>query len=112
MSLNDLATLKQYNIPIIIIIFDNNKLQMVHYWQKQFYKERFVNSNIINPNFVELAQSYGIESYFCDKTEQLPNIFNIIKESTNSLLIHVKIEDVDCLPFLPPNKSLNDMILK
>lgn len=112
MSCSDLATIKQYNIPIKIIIFDNNKLQMVHYWQKNFYNSNFVNSEVVNPDFVKLAKSYGIDSYYCENTSNLEYIFKKIKDKNKASLIHVKIKDLDCLPFLPPNKSLNEMILE
>jgi len=111
MSSSDLITLKQYNLPVKILIMDNKKLKMVHYWQEKFLNSRFTASEFINPDFVKLGESCGIESFSTSIIDDLNFLFDKLIESNNPLLIHFNVEDVDCLPFVPPNNSLNDMIL-
>lgn len=111
MTNSDLMTIVDLNLPIKIIIMDNQELQMVSYWQKQFYNSRFSSSKLKNPDFVKLAESYGIKALYCDSIKTLDNIINFILSYKGPLLIHMKIKKVDCLPFVAPNKPLNDMIL-
>lgn len=111
MSSSDLITLKQYNLPVKILIMDNKKLQMVHYWQKKFFNSKYTISEFINPDFVKLSESCGIEAYSTNSTNNLDFLFDKLINSKESLLIHFDVEDEDCLPFVPPNNSLDNMIL-
>jgi len=111
MTSSDLMTLVEYNLPVKIIIMDNKKLQMVSYWQKKFYESRYTSTKLSNPNFVMFANSFGIEGIYCNDINQLDEIIDKIIMSKSPLLVHIEIEDVDCLPFVPPNKALSQMIL-
>jgi acetolactate synthase-1/2/3 large subunit len=113
MSCNDLVTLKQYNIPINILIMDNENLQMVSNWQDDFYNSRYSGSKLLNPNFVDLAKSCYIDSILCDDINSLDNILDIISKNTvKPMLFHFKVKSTKCLPFVAPNKALDDMILE
>jgi acetolactate synthase-1/2/3 large subunit len=113
MSCNDLVTLKQYNIPINILIMDNENLQMVSNWQDDFYNSRYSGSKLLNPNFVDLAKSCYIDSILCDDINYLDNILDIISKNTvKPMLFHFKVKSTKCLPFVAPNKALDDMILE
>jgi acetolactate synthase-1/2/3 large subunit len=113
MSCNDLITLKQYNIPINILIMDNENLQMVSNWQDDFYNSRYSGSKLLNPDFVALAKSCFIDSILCDDIESLDNILDIISNNKDKpLLVHFKVKSTKCLPFVPPNNGLEQMIIK
>ena len=111
MTSSDLMTLKEYNINVKIIIMDNSKLQMVHYWQTIFYNSNYASSIIKNPNFIKLAQSYDIDADYCDNINKLDYMIDKIINNNSSFLAHFKVSDVDCLPFIPPKNSLDNMIL-
>ena len=110
MTASDLITLAKYNLPIKIIIMDNQNLQMVANWQEEFYSSRFVNSKLTNPNFVKLAQSMGIKAIKCDDIHKINNILDFMIEYKKPILIHCLVESTKCLPFVPSSNSLNDII--
>ena len=112
MSCQELQTLSEYNIKIKILIMDNNNLQMVSNWQEKFYSKRYSSSKLTNPDFVKLSEAMGTKAITCDNIEYLDSTINYIINTNNSLLVHFKINNVDCLPFVPPNNALDNMIIK
>src|SRR5699024_11820560 len=62
MNMQELILLKQWNLPIKVFILNNAALGMVRQWQESFYEERYSESLLdMNPDFVKLAESYGIK---------------------------------------------------
>ena len=108
----DLITVSKYNLPIKIIIMDNQNLQMVSNWQEEFYSSRFVNSKLINPDFVKLAESMGIKGIKCNNVNEIDNILDSMLEYKKPILIHCLVESTKCLPFVPSSNPLNKIILK
>ena len=84
---------------------------MVHYWQQKFYNSRYSSSIIKNPDFVLFARSCGINAIKCDNVNLLDKTLDLLINYKGPLLVHMIINDADCLPFVAPNKSLNEMIL-
>jgi acetolactate synthase-1/2/3 large subunit len=76
MSIQELATISQYNLGIKMIIVNNGWQGMVRQWQESFYGNRFSNSYMRNgmPNFSEVAKAYGIEGYRIESFEELQNL--------------------------------------
>lgn len=111
MSLNDMASIIEYNLPIKMFVFNDSKLRMVNLWQELFYKKRIIGSEFnYVPEFDKIADSYNIKSFVCDNKN---NVEHIINESINykgPVLVNFKIDDSYCLPFVPPNTRLGDMI--
>src|SRR5699024_4918068 len=71
MNLQELIILKQLNLPIKVFILNNAALGMVRQWQESFYEERYSESLLdMNPDFVKLAESYGIKGMKVRKEEQ------------------------------------------
>jgi len=110
MSCNDLITIVENKLPIKIFIMDNENLGMVSNWQDDFYNGNRAFSTLQNPNFVQLANSMGIASVKCD---DINNIDSCLNEINNDypLLIHFKVKQEKCLPFVAPGKALDDMII-
>ena len=91
----------------------NNKTQaMVHTWEKLFFNERHVATlNKCNPSFVKLAESYGIDTLYCDKLDDLPIIIQLMLEHKNPILVEFNVKSSECLPLMAPGKALDDLIL-
>lgn len=67
MTFQELAVIRERNLPIKTIIVNNSSLGMVRQWQELFYEERYSESLLtFNPDFIKLAESYGIPSYLID----------------------------------------------
>jgi len=111
MTSSDLMTIKELGLPIKILIMDNENLQMVTNWQDEFYNSKYSGSKLENPDFVKFAESMGIKGIYCDSINNLNDIISEIIFSDYPLLVHFKVKSEKCLPFVAPNKSLDDMIL-
>ena len=67
MTISDLKTIKEYNIPVKIVILNNNMQGMVNIWEQLFYENRITATTYdCNPSFTQLAESFGIKSLYCD----------------------------------------------
>ena len=62
MNLQELATIKENNLDIIIFILNNSEFAIIKQCQEQFYDMEPYQVNLINPDFVKLASSYGIDA--------------------------------------------------
>ena len=112
MTLTDLKTIKEYNLPIKIAIMNDSKLMMVNIWEKLFFNERYTaTDNHYNPDYVALAESYGIKAIYCDSQEHLSNKVKEFLECDTSILCEFKVKGEECLPLVGPGKALDDMIL-
>ena len=113
MTLTDLKTVVEKNLPIKIAIMNNDAQMMVTIWEKLFYEKRYTATiNERNPSFTSIAESYGIKALKCDKRQ---NLFKTMEEFINyndgPILCEFNIEKTMCLPLVPPGKGLDEMIL-
>jgi len=111
MSSNEIATIREYNLPIKIFIMNDSKLRMVDLWQDLFYEKRKVGSNYkYTPEFDKLSEAYGIKTYTTDNSIDCSNIIDNILKYDGPVLCNFKIDNSYCLPFVPPNKKLDEMV--
>ncbi len=76
MNCNELSTIAFYNLPIVIVIFNNGVLGMVRQWQHLFHEKRYSQTVLDRgPDFVKLAQAYDIDGYRVDSIEQFNEVF-------------------------------------
>lgn len=111
MSIQELATIREYNIPIKILIMNDNSLQMVTTWQEMFYDNNIVGTKPNNPKFKEVARSFGIKSIYCNSKYNLNAIIRYILAYNGPILCEFNIEPDICTPFVKPGNALDDMIL-
>src|SRR5699024_121772 len=73
MTLHELSIIHERNLPVKIIIVNNTALGMVRQWQESFYEERYSESILqTNPDFVKLAESYGVRGMKIDSEKDVP----------------------------------------
>ena len=112
MSITDLKTIKENNINIKILICDNSSQGMVEIWEKLFFENRITaTKNECNPDFVKLADAFGIKTFECTDKEKLDKTIKEFLNYNNSALLRVKCINDICLPLIRPGSSLNDMLL-
>ena len=112
MTMSDLKTIKEYNLPIKIALMNDNKQMMVNIWEKLFFNERYtatINNN--NPDFVNLVESFGIKGFSCSEPNELEIVTNNFLSYKGPALCEYKVEGEICLPLVGPGKALDDMIL-
>lgn len=112
MTMSDLKTIKEYNLPIKIVILNDGKQMMVNIWERLFFNKRYtatINNN--NPDFVKLSESFGIKGFYCDNQKDIKNITKEFLNYNGPALCEYKVEGEICLPLVGPGKALDDMIL-
>jgi len=111
MTLNDLGTVKEHQLPIKMAIMNDGRQQMVHVWQKLFFDSRIVATDNVNPDYVKLAQAYDIEAYSCESMEELPGVIDKFVNAKGPVLVDFKVLPDICLPMVAPGKGLDEMFL-
>jgi len=113
MTLTDMKTIVENNLPVKIAIMNNSSQMMVTIWEKLFFDERYTATiNKRNPSFTKLAESYGIKSLYCDNVKELESKVKEFVNHKGPILCEFKIERSMCLPLVAPGKALDDMILE
>jgi acetolactate synthase-1/2/3 large subunit len=112
MNIHELATIKRYNLPVKIVIFDNKALGMVRQWQELFFAERYSEVDLSdNPEFTAVAQAFGIESFKISQAAQEDEAIDRILSSDGPLLAHILIDPRENVwPLVPPGKANSHMM--
>ncbi|MGL5313290.1 MAG: biosynthetic-type acetolactate synthase large subunit [Peptostreptococcaceae bacterium] len=111
MNCNELATLSNYNIPIIILLLNNSSLGMVRQWQKLFTDKRYSETDIEdNVDYVMLAKAYNINGYTIESIKELNYTLQKINPSEPIVLQCNINKDYDVYPIVPPNEKLDNLI--
>jgi acetolactate synthase-1/2/3 large subunit len=111
-SLHELKTVNDHNLPIKIAILNDAKLSMVKAWEKLFYEERYTATDLgTNPNYVALAESFGIKGIRCDNKNDLRDKIDYFLNYDGPILCDFNVEGDLCLPLVAPGSSIDNMIL-
>ncbi len=113
MNLNELVTLKSYNVPITVIIMNNTVLGMVRQWQKIFCENRFSSTDPKRQtDFVKMAKGFGIDGVIVEKSDDMEKALIKAYNSNEPFVIDCRISpDANVLPMIPPGKNVDDVIL-
>jgi acetolactate synthase-1/2/3 large subunit len=105
MCIQELGTIAHYKLPIRIMIINNYYQGMVRQWQESFYENRYSHSDMRKgqPNFIELANSYGIKAIKATNTTEMELAFKTYKDFPDPILFEfVVIENENCYPMVSP----------
>ena len=113
MCMQELATVRQYNIPVKIVLLNNNFLGMVRQWQELFYNERFSESEYqFNPDFIKIMEAYNIPGKRIEKPSQIDEGIEFLLSENGPTFLEVVIPaEEKVFPMIPAGKSQRDMIL-
>jgi acetolactate synthase I/II/III large subunit len=114
MNVQELATLRRYRLPLKIVLIDNSQLGMVRQWQELFFEENFSEIDLSdNPDFAEVAHSFGIEAFTIDHRSEISSAIRRLLETDGPILMHVRIDPRENVwPLVPPNSSNVQMMEK
>ena len=114
MNCNELATISHYNLPIVIVVENNNALGNVRMWQRLFYGKRFSQTTLdFGPDWVKLAESYGIKGYRANNAKEFAKVFDEAFKSGKAAVIDAKVDKNEMvLPMVPGGKPVYNMILE
>ena len=113
MNIQELGTLSQYGLNVKIVIVNNRWQGMVRQWQESFYDERYSASDMSSgePDFIKLAESFGVKGFLITQREQLINDLQSALEFNGPVLINVRVRrGENCYPMVPPGKSNAQMV--
>jgi len=110
MTLQELATVKSEGIKVIILIMNNSWLGMVRQWLELFFDKRYSEVHLGEiPDFIKLAQAYGLEGIRVKKKEDLDKALKQAIKNKETTIIDVMIEkESNILPMLPPGGHIKD----
>ena len=111
MNIQELATLSTYNVKVKIIILNNGYLGMVRQWQELFYNRRYSGTPLKNPDFVKVAQGYGIKGIRVKKVSEVKRAVKEILSAKTAVLADFWIEpEENVFPMVPAGEAINRMI--
>jgi len=113
MNIQELATAVQYNIPVKIVILNNQYLGMVRQWQQMFYGRRYSHTDMTYaPDFVKIAEAYGATGLRASRPEELEAVLKKGLETPGVVVMDIRVEKEECVyPMVRPGASIADMEL-
>jgi acetolactate synthase-1/2/3 large subunit len=112
MTIQELGTILQAEIAVKIVILNNNFLGMVRQWQQLFFDKRYSFTDIKNPNFLKIAEGYGIQGRKITSRDELQDGLNAMLSCKESYLLEVMVEqEENVFPMLPTGASVSEIIL-
>ena len=111
MTITELATAVQENVNINIAIINNGYLGMVRQWQELFYDSRFAETPISSPDYLKIAEAYGLKGYRVHSRNEIPKVVKDAKQNAGPVMIEFIVEKHDVVyPMVPTGAALNAMI--
>lgn len=115
MTLQELATLKRYNLPVKIVLLNNGYLGLVRQWQDLFNEQRFSEVELAssNPDFTLLAQAYGLMGLRVEKRSELEDAVQAVLSHDGPVLAEFKVHAASgVFPMIPAGGSAEDIIIE
>lgn len=112
MNVQELATLGRYQLPVKMVLLDNQRLGMVRQWQALFFERRFSETDLSdNPDFVSLAQSFGVAALHLERAADVEGALRQLLATPGPALLHVSIDSAaNVWPLVPPNHNNAQML--
>ncbi|MGR4051933.1 acetolactate synthase 2 catalytic subunit [Kosakonia cowanii] len=114
MNVQELGTVKRKQLPLKIVLLDNQRLGMVRQWQQLFFNERYSETTLTdNPDFLMLANAFGIPGQHITRKDQVEAALDAMLSSKGPYLLHVSIDELENVwPLVPPGASNSQMLEK
>ncbi|SFJ63368.1 acetolactate synthase large subunit [Thermoflavimicrobium dichotomicum] len=113
MNLQELQTVAERRLPVKILVINNNFMGMVRQWQEMFYENRLSESKIGNPDFVQVAEAFGIKGLRATKPEEVEAVIKEALDTPGPVVVDVVVEEEEnVFPMVPPGKGNDEMLVK
>jgi len=110
MTLTELATAVEHNLPIKVCIMNNGYMGMVRQWQELFYGKRYSKSYLSNPDYAGVAKALGAVGMTCDKKEDVPKVIEQMLAQRRPCVVDFRVErEENVWPMVPAGKGLDEM---
>lgn len=113
MTIQELGTIMQYQIPVKILLLNNEFLGMVRQWQQLFFEKRYSFTEMQNPDFIALSAAYNIPAEKISKREDLKGGIERMLQSPGAYFLEVAVEKEDnVFPMVPTGAGVGEIILQ
>ncbi len=112
MNMQELATMATYQLPVKVAIINNSCLGMVRQWQELFFEKRYSNSIFnTNPDFVKLAEAFGIPAWRGENPSDVPGIIKEALSTPGPVLMDFRVDpEENVFPMVPPNSPISQIM--
>jgi acetolactate synthase-1/2/3 large subunit len=111
MNMQEIATMRQERLPVKLAIFNNGYLGMVRQWQQFFHGRRYSQTPIWSPDYVKLADAYGIPGWRVERADEIATAIDAALRTDGPALVEFVIEqEANVFPMIPPGATLSDVI--
>ena len=112
MTIQELGTIFQLQIPVKIVVLNNDFLGMVRQWQQLFFDKRYASTEMVNPDFVAIAKGYYLDSERVkDRKDLKPAVERMIKSKKPYVLEICVEKENNVFPMIPTGASVSDVRL-
>lgn len=112
MTLQELGTIAQYKLPVKIVLLNNNFLGMVRQWQELFFEGRYASTGLVNPDFMKLAEGFGVPSAQISAREELETAIDDLIKVDGPFLLEVKVQkEGNIFPMIPAGGTVSEIRL-
>lgn len=113
MTVQELGTIMQYEIPVKILVLNNSFLGMVRQWQQLFHGKRYSFTEMTNPDFIKLAGAYNIKARKVEVRDDLNEALQEMLDSKTSYFLEVVVGKEDnVFPMVPAGAGVSDVLLE
>jgi acetolactate synthase-1/2/3 large subunit len=111
MNMQEIATMRQERLPVKLAIFNNGYLGMVRQWQQFFHGRRYSQTPIWSPDYVKLADAYGIPGWRVEASDEIAGAIDAALRTDGPALVEFVIaQEANVFPMIPPGATLSDVI--
>ena len=112
MTIQELGTIFQTKAAVKIVVLNNDFLGMVRQWQQLFFDKRYASTEMVNPDFVKIAEGYYIKAKRVSKRDQLSLAIEEMIKSKEPYFLEVVVEkEANVFPMIPTGSSVSEIRL-
>ncbi len=113
MTIQELGTIAQYNLPVKVILLNNQFLGMVRQWQELFNNSRYASTGLTNPDFMKICEGFGVPSKKITVREELSQALDETLAHNGPFVLEVDVEkEGNIFPMIPPGGTVSEMRLE
>ena len=112
MTIQELGTIFQTQAAVKVVVLNNDFLGMVRQWQQLFFDKRYASTEMVNPDFVKIAEGYFIDAKRITKRKDLAKAIDVMMASDKPYFLEVCVEKEDnVFPMIPSGASVSEIRL-
>lgn len=113
MTIQELGMCAQWNVGVKIVLLDNDYLGMVRQWQELFFERRYSSVELKNPDFVKIAEGFGVKGKTIDRPDELEDAIDEMLHFEGPYLLHVRVEkEGNIFPMVPSGCAVDEIVLE